>query len=162
MRRWIFCILFCALHTPLLFAQTNDESEQFAREFYNEYLDSLPDRRALSDALLRRNIMDALRRILPSEDTDNGQTYIDTLDPDGVSYHKVTLRSPFVRGLLSELPHIRATDYMYIIKTGPYMLFITYRADPRRFTIAPYQNQTIRTEGTAPGEGGTDLGITEN
>jgi hypothetical protein len=130
---------------PALHAQAaNNSTDQLDREFYNEYLDSLPDTWAPNPEILQSNLFATLRRILPREDPFEGPEYLRSLTPDGFEYKRVTLDSPFVRGLFKEAPYLQKTAYMWIVKSGPYLIFVSYRADPERYTLSEHQNLVIK------------------
>jgi hypothetical protein len=45
------------------------------REFYNDYLDSLPNERQQRRETLERNLLTAVQRVIPREDPFEGQTF---------------------------------------------------------------------------------------
>ncbi|MEQ9367179.1 MAG: hypothetical protein RIF32_23300 [Leptospirales bacterium] len=120
------------------------DAKQLDREFYNDYLDSIPNDWEPDQALLESNLFAAIKRVLPREDPFDAPAYLKTLEPDQLEYKRVSADSPFIRGLFQEAPYLRQTEYMWIIKSGPYMVFLTYRSDPERYTVAEYQNLVIK------------------
>lgn len=138
-----------SLRVETLHAQSAAESgassgDQLDREFYNDYLDQLPNEWAPDAELLKSNLFAALKRVLPREDPFDGPAYLKKLQPDGLEYKRVTTDSPFIRGLFREAGYLKKTKYMWIVKSGPYMIFLTYQSDPERYTVAEYQNLVIK------------------
>ncbi|MCR9144740.1 MAG: hypothetical protein NXI24_21050 [bacterium] len=141
-------------------AQSSGSGESdLDREFYNDYLDSIPNDWEPDPALLKSNLFAALKRVLPREDPFEAPAYIEKLQPDQLEYKRVTTESAFVRGLFQEAPYLRQTEYMWVIKSGPYMIFLTFQSDPERYTVAEYQNLVIKkkpAEKNDPGHKDTD------
>ena len=122
----------------------SNDLDQLDREFYNEYLDSIPDDWRPDKKLLEQNLFDTLKRVLPREDPFDGPEYIKKIQPDQLEYKRITTDSPFVRGLFKEAPYLKQTKYMWIVKSGPYLVFISYEADPERYTLSEFQNLVIK------------------
>lgn len=118
--------------------------DQLDREFYNDYLDSIPNDWEPDEGLLESNLFAALKRVLPREDPFDAPDFLKTLQPNQLEYKRVTVDSPFIRGLFREAPYLKQTGYMWIIKSGPYMVFLSYQSDPERYTVAEFQNLVIK------------------
>ncbi|MBW7859063.1 MAG: hypothetical protein H3C43_12405, partial [Leptonema sp. (in: Bacteria)] len=63
MKRIIFILIWSSL--PVM---AESPSNSFSRDFYNSYLDSLPDPRVQRKETLEANLLRSLKRILPKED----------------------------------------------------------------------------------------------
>ena len=118
-------------------------AEPLDQEFYNDYLDSLPNERLESKRTLERNLLRVARTIIPREDFKRGPEFARSLDIAGLTYDKVTRDSPFVRGIMKEMPYIKETQFMWIVKAGRYLIFVTFKADPRRFAVTAHQTRTV-------------------
>lgn len=145
--RLICLVLAAVLTAPApAFARsgTGGEADQLDRDFYNEYLDSVPDEWAPNPLLLQANLFASLKRVLPREDPFDGSDYLKTVKPEELQYKRLTEESPFARGLFKEAPYLKKTQYMWIIRSGPYMVFLSYTSDPQRYTVAEHQNLVIK------------------
>lgn len=118
-------------------------AEDLDKEFYNDYLDSLPNEKTLQEKKLVHNLFKVIKRIIPREDTINGPSFVKHMKRKNITYKRVNRRSVFVRGIFKELRYIKNTPFMWIAKIGPYMLFVTFKADPRLFIQAEYQTVTV-------------------
>lgn len=125
-------------------AQSREGADQLDREFYNDYLDSIPDDWQPDEGLLESNLFAALKRVLPKEDPFDAPDFLKNLQPDQLEYKRVTTDSAFIRGLFREAPYLKQTEYMWVVKSGPYMVFVTYLSDPERYTVAEFQNLVIK------------------
>ena len=143
-----------------LSAQPMGEDPQLDREFYNYHLDQMPADYSPSEETLEKNLFFALRRIIPGDDPQDGYDYVDAMGPRDFIYQRVGLDRPFVRGIFRELPHLRRTPFMYILKTGPYLVFVSFVTDPARFILNEYQAHTVRGQqsGAPESEENTDDG----
>lgn len=137
-------LLLALMGGSVVSAQSGGEADQLDRDFYNEYLDSVPDEWAPDPLLLQANLFASLKRVLPREDPFESEDYLKSLKPEQLEYKRVTNDSPFVRGLFKEAPYLKQTGYMWIIRSGPYLVFLSYTSDPQRYTIAEYQNLVIK------------------
>lgn len=126
-------------------------AQDLDREFYNDYLDSLPDERVLRKNTLEENLLRVLKRIIPREDPESGNPFVRTLKKGDFHYQRVTEESAFIRGLFQELPYLKPTEFMWVVKTGPYMLFVTFRFDPRRYLISEQQTRLVIKMKQKPG-----------
>ncbi|EHQ04546.1 hypothetical protein Lepil_4068 [Leptonema illini DSM 21528] len=142
--RGLYAVL-CLLTATSLAAQTSEEPDpsQLARDFYNGYLDSLPDPRKQQRALLEQNLLKSLKRILPKEDPFDGRQVADGLQVSDLAFARVQRTDPFVRGILKELPHLKEEEFMYIVRFGSYMAFLCYRADPMKFRVDETPNYML-------------------
>lgn len=113
------------------------------REFYNDYLDAIPDERVRRKEILEQNLLRVARTVIPREDSDQGQKFADSLKAADLTYGQVTRESPFVRGIFKEMPYLKETAYMWVVKSGRYIIFVTYRADPRLFLVTAHQTRTV-------------------
>ncbi len=136
-------LLAGAAGRPDIHAQ-QQQAPQLDREFYNKYLDSMPDERVLRNETLLNNLARVVKKLVPREDPYEGPAHVRGLDPKTLLYGPVDPNSPFVRGIMKELPYLRITPYMYVIKSGPYIIFATFRVDPRAFITAEHQSKTIK------------------
>ena len=133
------------LAAPTLFAQSEaGDNEDFAKDLYNEYLDNLPDDWAANEEKLRENLMRSFRVVLRREDPLESKAFLASFRSQDLQFQRVNMTMPFVRGLFKEASHLKPTEFMYIVKTGPYIVLFTYRADPRRFIMSEYQNKFIK------------------
>ena len=118
-------------------------AESLDQEYYNDYLDSLPDERAQSKFTLERNLLRVARTIIPREDFKQGPDFARNLKEADLRYEKVTRASAFVRGIMKEMPYLKETEYMWIVKAGRYLVFVTFKADPRRFMVTAHQTRAV-------------------
>lgn len=114
------------------------------KEFYNDYLDSLPNERQQRRETLERNLLTAVQRVIPREDPFEGRSFAAGLTVQALRYERVTVASPFIRGLFAELPYLKETEYMWIVRTGPYLVFVSFRADPERFILGEHQSRVVK------------------
>ena len=138
--------LFIFLSIPAFFAPLAAEeprSPDLEKEFYNDYLDSLPDVRAMRKKTLERNLLTAVKRIVPREDPLKGPDHVRALEAKALIYKKIKADTVFVRGIFHEMPYLRPTPYMWIVKSGSYMLFVTFRVDPRKYIVNPFQVRAV-------------------
>lgn len=112
-------------------------------EYYNDYLDSLPDERVATKRALEKNLLRVAQTIIPREDFKLGPEFAKTLTESDLKYEKVTRDSPFVRGIMKEMPYLKETQYMWIVKAGRYLIFVTFKADPRRFSVTAHQTRAV-------------------
>lgn len=126
-------------------SQTPPSGQQaLDKEFYNLYLDSLPNERVESEKTLTNNMMRLLIKTIPREDSQSGPAFIKTLTPSALQIARVTEDSPFVRGIFQELPFLRVMPFMYVVRAGPYLIFCTFRVDPRVFITGEFQSKTVK------------------
>lgn len=128
---------------------TEGNADDLDKRFYNEYLDSLPNRYVQRKALLEQNLLDTARTMIPREDPFEGAEVARRLQAADLEYQRVTLESAFVRGLFAELNYLRETEFMYVVRAGGYLVFMSFRADPSRFTIDAYQTRVIKVRSEA-------------
>jgi hypothetical protein len=114
------------------------------KEFYNDYLDSLPNERQQRRETLERNLLTAVQRVIPREDPFEGQAFAAGLTAQALRYERVSVASPFIRGLFAELPYLKETEYMWIVRAGAYLVFVSYRADPERFILGEHQSRVVK------------------
>lgn len=114
------------------------------KEFYNDYLDSLPNERQQRRETLERNLLTAVQRVIPREDPFEGQAFAAGLTAQALRYERVTVASPFIRGLFAELPYLKETEYMWIVRAGAYLVFVSFRADPERFILGEHQSRVVK------------------
>lgn len=134
-------------------------ADDLARDFYNSYLDSLPDPRIQRKELLESNLLGSLKRVIPGADPiGGGAAFAERLEMKDVLYSRVDRTSPFVRGILKELPHLRVEPFMFIARAGPYMAFLCYRADPYRYRVKETDDFHVvrRKEGGEPASPGSN------
>jgi len=142
--RLVALILFFA-SLGASFAETPEKSEQteFARDFYNSYLDSLPDQRKARRAVLQANLLKTLKRIIPKEDPIEGSAVADTLRADELLFMRVDRSDPYVRGIFKEVPNLKEEEFMYIVRFRDYIAFVCYRADPLKFRVDETSNYMV-------------------
>jgi hypothetical protein len=128
-----------------LAAQTSEGADPagLARDFYNGYLDSLPDPRREQRILLEANLLKSLKRILPREDPFEGGQIASSLQASELTFARVHRTDPFVRGILKEAPHLKIEEFMYIVKFRSYMAFLCYRADPVKYRVDETPNYLL-------------------
>lgn len=105
------------------------------QEYYDSYLDQKSDPEAGKKERLEQNLLRMLKTTLPREDTFDGGDYAKKLQPGGFEYEKISRQSMYTRGIFHELGYMVPSDYMYIIKTGPYLILAIYEGDPERFLL---------------------------
>lgn len=118
-------------------------AESLDQEYYNDYLDSLPDERVQSQRTLERNLLRVVQTVIPREDFKDGPDFARGLKESDLKYDQVTRDSVFVRGIFKEMPYLKETPYMWIVKAGRYLIFVTFRADPRRFSVTFHQTRAV-------------------
>lgn len=116
------------------------------KEFYNDYLDSLPNEYAQKKETLENNLIRVIKRVVPREDPINGKDRVKNVKPGEFVYEQVDNKSPFVRGIFKELPTLRPTKFMYVIKMEPYHIFVTFEVDPKRMIVMETQSKTLIKE----------------
>jgi hypothetical protein len=120
------------------------------REFYNAYLDSLPNEKKQRTAMVKKNLLAFLKKTIPREDPEAGTSFAAGLKEDAFQYEEVFQDTPYVRGMLREIPGFRTDKFMYIIKTGPYLIFAGFNVNPALYVTAESQRRLIRV---APSDG---------
>lgn len=144
--------------------RADSPADDLARDFYNSYLDSLPDPRIQRKELLESNLLGSLKRVIPGADPiGGGAAFAEKLEMKDVSYSRVDRTSPFVRGILKELPHLKVEPFMFIARAGPYMAFLCYRADPYRYRVKETDDFHVvrRKEGGEPASPGSNAAPSE-
>lgn len=133
-------------------------ADDFARDFYNSYLDSLSDPRVQRKELLESNLVRSLQRILPGSDPlGGGAAYAEKLQAKDLTYARVDRTNPFVRGILKELPHLKVEPFMFIVRSGPYIVFLCYRADPFRYRVKETDDfHVVRRKEATPADTGAE------
>jgi len=139
MKRTILCAILL-----LPFALPAEEVKGLDKEFYNAYLDGLPDEKKQRLVTLQKNLATILKRVIPREDPDHGLEFIKTLKPETLVFEELTIDSPFVRGMLKEIPGFRADKFMYIVKTGPYLVYAAFSVNPKLYITDESQRLLIR------------------
>ncbi|MBX7058591.1 MAG: hypothetical protein K1X75_11045 [Leptospirales bacterium] len=134
--------LLCALAIHSAASQPASAAD-LDREFYNDYLDSLPNERQVRQETLERNLLSAVVRNIPREDPFSGPQFVRNLTASGLRYQRITRASAFVRGIFQELPYLKETEFMWIVRAGNYTVFVSYRANPERFVQSEFQIHTI-------------------
>ncbi len=119
------------------------DADKLDREFYNDYLDSIPDPNPRRKKVLETNLLQIIKRNVPRRDINGGREYAKTVKITDLVYKRVTLGSPFVRGIFKEIRYLKPTPHMYIVKTGKYMIFMTFVVDPRRFIVTSKQIKIV-------------------
>jgi len=109
------------------------------KEFYNDYLDSLPDERVRRRKTLEKNLLRVAKKVIRRDDAVNGPAFAARLNVAELQYKKVTEKSMYVRGILKELKFLRPTKHMVIVKAGPYRIFVTFRVDPELYIVSFHQ-----------------------
>ncbi len=125
--------------------------DRLDKQFYNDYLDSLPNERLQQNALLEKNLLRVAVRAISREDSLEGPAYTKNLQTSALKYEIVAADSPFVRGIFKELPYLKPTKYMWIIGSGPYVIFVSFLADPRLFLTGEFQTRVVKKTKGKPG-----------
>ena len=138
-------LMLCVLWTfdGNMHAQGSQKKE-LDQEFYNDYLDSLPNRRAIRKKTLETNLLRVFKKLILRRDPFGGPGFNKTLTSTAMRYKQVNLDSVFIRGLFHELKYLRPTPYMYIVGAGPYRTFVSFKADPRAFLVGEFQTRTLK------------------
>lgn len=134
---WFLAVLALA---PL----SAEEVKGLDREFYNAYLDSLPNEKKQRTAMLKKNLLAFLKKTIPREDPEHGTSFAANLKDDSFQYEEVFPDTPYVRGMLREIPGFKTEKYMFIIKTGPYFIFAGFNVNPALYVTAESQRRLIR------------------
>ena len=146
-RYTLICLVGSLVFSPgLLLSQSSSGSSKgkLDKDFYNDYLDNLPNPRERKEKVLRNNLLRVARRAILLEDPNDGKSYVkNKLKEKDIVYEVVTEESPFIRGLFHEVPYLKPTSYMWIMKTGPYLIFVSFKADPMVYICAEYQTRTL-------------------
>lgn len=136
--RVILCLWAAAL--PRVLAA----EDRLDKQFYNDYLDSLPNERLQQTALLEKNLLRVVVRSIRSEDSLDGPAYTKNLQTSALKYEVVATDSAFARGIFKELPYLKPTKFMWIVSTGPYMIFVSFLVDPRLFITGEFQTRVVK------------------
>src|SRR5262249_30054348 len=104
-------LLALALAPSLARIHAAPEATRLDKEFYNDYLDSLPDEKVRRTRTLETNLLRVLKRLVPREDPEQGPEYARTLTEKDFVYQRVTEESAFVRGLFHELPYLKPAPF---------------------------------------------------
>lgn len=134
---WFLALLAAA---PL----SAQEVKGLDREFYNAYLDSLPNEKKQRAAMVKKNLLAFLKKTIPREDPENGISFAAALKDDSFQYEEVFQDTPYVRGMMREIPGFKTEKFMYIIKTGPYLIFAGFNVNPALYVTAESQRRLIR------------------
>ncbi len=134
-----FWMLFLFLTLPL----AAQEIKGLDKEFYNAYLDNLPDEKKKRLQMLKKNLLNLLQKVIPREDPDNGPAFAGKLNADAFQFEELNAQSPFVRGMAKEIPGFRQDKFMYIIKTGPYLVYAAFDANPGLYVTSETQRYVI-------------------
>lgn len=125
--------------------------DRLDKQFYNDYLDSLPNERLQQTALLEKNLLRVAVRAISREDSIDGPAFTKNLKTSSLKYEIVSSDSPFVRGIFKELPYLKPTKYMWIVASGPYVIFVSFLADPRLFLTGEFQTRVVKkSKGQGP------------
>lgn len=127
----------------ILFSVPLNSEPSLSRDFYNSYLDSLPDPRVQRKETLEANLLRSLKRILPKEDPFHGKEIANQLKSTDLKYSSVDRSDPFVRGILKEIPNLKEEDFMYIVEFVDRFAFLCYRADPLRYSVDETENYIV-------------------
>lgn len=145
--------LFASLLVALTFAWAlpamAQEIKGLDKEFYNAYLDSLPNEKKQRLEMLQKNLVTVLKRVIPREDPDHGAAYLPNIKIETMQFEELQPNSPFVRGMQKEIPGFRMDKHMFIIKSGPYLIYAAFAVNPRLYVTGETQRFLIRrTEAT--------------
>ena len=116
------------------------------QEYYDSYLDSKKNPDAAKKERLENNLLRMLKSILPREDTFGGADYAKKVKPGDFEYEKIDRESMYTRGILHELEYMVPSDYMYVVKTGPYLILAIYEGDPERFLLDVQRVKVVKKD----------------
>ena len=116
-------------------------------EYYDSYLDSKKDPEAGNKEWLESNLLRMLKSVLPREDTSGGADYAKKLKAGDFEYEKITRESMYTRGIFHELGYIVPSEYMYIVKSGPYLVLAIYEGNPERFLLDVQRTKVLKKGG---------------
>ncbi len=114
------------------------------QDYYNSYLDGKKDPEAGRKGRLENNLLRMLKSVLPREDTFEGADYAKKLKSGDFEYEKISRDSMYTRGIFHELGYMVPSDYMYIVKTGPYLVLAIYEGDPERFLLDVQRTRVVK------------------
>lgn len=114
------------------------------REFYNAYLDSLPNEKKQRTVMLKKNLLAFLKKTIPREDPDNGISFAAGLKEDSFQYEEIFMDTPYLRGMMREIPGFKPDKFMYIVKSGPYLIFAGFNVNPALYVTSESERRLIR------------------
>jgi hypothetical protein len=134
-----FFLLFMLLSLPV----GAQEIRGLDKEYYNAYLDSLPNEKKKRLETLKKNLLSMLKKVIPREDPDHGQSYAEKLTVESFQFEEISAQSPFVRGMIKEIPGLRPDKFMFVVKTGPYLVYVAFNVNPGQFITSESQQHVI-------------------
>ncbi|XDD52227.1 hypothetical protein AB3N59_19940 [Leptospira sp. WS92.C1] len=163
-RFWIQPIVYlCMIFTGVLYSQapvspvspipktsTIDEpvevhkdASALDKEYYEYYFRTIPDVDSLEKAKLEYNLIRSFKLELRKREPETSQSYLKGIKSSSVRYERVKSDSIWMRGIRSQMQHIRFQEYMYIIIYDKYFCYISYEINPSRYVMEPFQVQLI-------------------
>lgn len=130
--------IFTAITDPQIsgFHQKMEQpGKNLDQDYYDSYMDGHKDPEADRKDRLENNLLRMLKSVLPREDTFEGADYVKKLNVGDFEYEKINRDSMYTRGIFHELGYIVPSDYMYVVKSGPYLVLAIYEGDPERFLL---------------------------
>lgn len=124
--------------------QEHTESYGLDKEYYEKYYKYLPENIGKTKAKLEYNLIKNLKReIVGRNYSKESLAKIKEINPSNIQYERVTRNSKWVRGIQKALPHIKEKEYMYVVKHGEYMCFMTFDVNPENYIFEPHYRELI-------------------
>lgn len=124
--------------------EKHEERSGLDREFFETYYRNFPTDKPKSKAKLEYNLIRPLKReILGRDYSKENLEKVKEINSTNIQYERVTRDSKWVRGFKKALPHLKETEYMFIVKHGKYLCFINFVVDPERYILEPHQKELV-------------------
>ena len=114
-----------------------------AKEYYQSYFDSLPDAQGSQKVKLEFNLVRNAKHAILRRDKKASKELMDGLKPGAFTYEKVARNNIWMRGIKDIFPHIKYTEFMYVVKYNKYQVFISFDLDPGRYLLDPNQYEVV-------------------
>jgi hypothetical protein len=130
---------------PILADEENhDKDGSLDREYFETYYRYLPENAPKNKAKLEYNLIKNLKReILSKNYSKSTLEKIKEINPSNIQYERITRDSRWMRGIKKALPHLKEMEYMYIVKHGDYLCFISFAMNPEDYLFEPHQMELV-------------------
>lgn len=126
--------------------ENHDGKEGQDKEFYEYYYKTQAENLPLKKAKLEYNLIRTLKKEILSRDYSKANLeLVKKIEGSNIKYERVYRDSKWVRGFLSQMPHLNVLDYMYIVKHDKYMCFLTFETNPESYLQEARQSQLLFT-----------------
>jgi hypothetical protein len=124
--------------------ESHDAKEGQDKEFYEYYYKTQIENLPLKKAKLEYNLIKTMKKEIRSRDFSKATLELTKkIDASNIKYERVYRDSKWVRGFLTQMPHLSVLDFMYVVKHDKYMCFMTFETNPESYLQEARQSQLI-------------------